>query len=220
VLKRGLRLGRGVKVLEGAVLGGEPQDLKYRAVESFAEVGDECVIREYATVHRSARAGGVTRMGKRCFLMAYGHVAHDCDIGDEAIIASYVALAGHIQVGARAFISGGVVVHQFTRIGELAMVGGGSKINLDVPPFFTVDGVPGRAVGLNVVGLRRAGFGDEDLRALKQAYRILYRSKLRREEALREIERLQNDAAQRLVEFIRASERGICADRRSSRRVC
>jgi UDP-N-acetylglucosamine acyltransferase len=89
-----------------------------------------------------------------------------------------------------------------------------------VPPFFTVDGVPGRAVGLNVVGLRRAGFGDEDLRALKQAYRILYRSKLRREEALREIERLQNDAAQRLVEFIRASERGICADRRSSRRVC
>ncbi|MGH9461379.1 MAG: acyl-ACP--UDP-N-acetylglucosamine O-acyltransferase [Vicinamibacteria bacterium] len=219
VLKRGLRLGRGVKVFEGAVLGGEPQDLKYRPVESFAEVGDASVIREYATVHRSARAGGVTRIGQRCFLMAYGHVAHDCDIGDEAIIASYVALAGHIRVGAKAFISGGVVVHQFTRIGELAMVGGGSKINLDVPPFFTVDGVPGRAVGLNVVGLRRAGIGDEDLRALKKAYRILYRSKLRREEALRSIELLQNDAAQRLVEFIRASERGICADRRNSRRL-
>jgi UDP-N-acetylglucosamine acyltransferase len=98
------------------------------------------------------------------------------------------------------------------------MVGGGSKINLDVPPFFTVDGVPGRAVGLNVVGLRRAGFGDEDLRALKQAYRILYRSKLRREEALRGIELLQNDAVRHLVEFIRGSERGICADRRTSRR--
>ena len=108
--------------------------------------------------------------------MAYGHVAHDCEIGDEAVIASYVALAGHIRVGAKAFISGGVVVHQFTQIGELAMVGGGSKINLDVPPFFTVDGVPGRAVGLNVVGLCRAGFGSEDIRALKEAYRILYRS--------------------------------------------
>jgi UDP-N-acetylglucosamine acyltransferase len=207
-----------VKVFEGAVLGGEPQDLKYRPVESFAEVGDESVIREYATVHRSARAGGVTRMGQRCFLMAYGHVAHDCDIGDEAIIASYVALAGHIRVGAKAFISGGVVVHQFTRIGELAMVGGGSKINLDVPPFFTVDGVPGRAVGLNVVGLRRAGVGEDDLRALKSAYRILYRSKLQREEALRQMDALQNATVRRLAAFIRSSERGICGDRRGGRR--
>ena len=217
VLKRGLRLGRSVRVFEGAVLGGEPQDLKYRPVESYAEVGDESVIREYATVHRSASAGGATRVGKRCFLMAYGHVAHDCEIGDEAIIASYVALAGHIRVGAKAFISGGVVVHQFTRIGELAMVGGGSKINLDVPPFFTVDGMPGRAVGLNVVGLRSAGFDAEDIRFLKKAYRILYRSRLPREEAMRQLGALPSAPVKRLVEFIRSSERGICADRRSCR---
>ena len=97
VLKRGLRLGKDVRIFEGAVLGGEPQDLKYRPVESFAEVGDQTVIREYATVHRSGQEGGVTRLGRNCFLMAYGHVAHDCDIGDGAIVASYVALAGHIQ---------------------------------------------------------------------------------------------------------------------------
>jgi len=214
ILKQGLRLGRAVKVFEGAVLGGEPQDLKYRPVESYVEIGDESVIREYATVHRSGQAGGVTRIGKRCFLMAYGHVAHDCEIGDEAIIASYVALAGHIRVGAKVFLSGGVVVHQFTQIGELAMVGGGSKINLDVPPFLTVDGVPGRAVGLNVVGLRRAGLGDEDLRVLKKAYRILYRSKLPREEALDQMEALPSPLARRLADFVRSSKRGICAGRR------
>ena len=217
VLKRGLRLGKGVRVFEGAVLGGEPQDLKYRPVESFAEVGDEAVIREFATVHRSGQEGGVTRLGRNCLLMAYGHVAHDCDIGDGAIIGSYVALAGHIHVGARAFISGGVVVHQFSRIGELAMVGGGTKINLDVPPFFTVDGVPGRAVGLNLVGLKRAGFSSDDIRALKDAYRLLYRSNLQREEALRRIQGLDAEPSKRLAEFIRASRRGICGDRRKRR---
>ena len=217
VLKRGLRLGKDVRIFEGAVLGGEPQDLKYRPVESFAEVGDQTVIREYATVHRSGQEGGVTRLGRNCFLMAYGHVAHDCDIGDGAIVASYVALAGHIHVGAKAFISGCVVVHQFSRIGELAMVGGGSKINLDVPPFLTVDGVPGRAVGLNLIGLRRAGFSSDDVRVLKEAYRLLYRRNLPREEALRRIQGLGAEPSNRLAEFIRASKRGICGDRRRSR---
>jgi UDP-N-acetylglucosamine acyltransferase len=217
VLKRGLRLGQDVRIFEGAVLGGEPQDFKYQPVESFAEVGDQTVIREYATVHRSGQEGGVTRVGRNCFLMAYGHVAHDCDIGDGAIVASYVALAGHIHVGAKAFISGGAVVHQFSRIGELAMVGGGSKINLDVPPFFTVDGVPGRAVGLNSVGLQRAGFSPDDIGVLKEAYRFLYRSKLQREEALRRIQSLGTEPSNRLAEFIRTSKRGICGERRKRR---
>jgi UDP-N-acetylglucosamine acyltransferase len=149
--------------------------------------------------------------------MAYGHVAHDCEIGDQAVVASYVALAGHIRVGSRAFISGGVVIHQFSQIGEVAMIGGGSKINLDVPPFFTVDGVPGRAVGLNLVGLRRAGFTEDDIRSLKEAYRILYRSRLALERALERIESIGTPPTRRLVEFIRSSERGICRDRRSAR---
>ncbi|MGH9322200.1 MAG: acyl-ACP--UDP-N-acetylglucosamine O-acyltransferase, partial [Vicinamibacteria bacterium] len=111
ILKNGLRLGSRVRVHEGAVLGGDPQDLKYDGAPSYAVVGDDSVIREFATIHRSARPEGTTRVGRGCFLMGYGHVAHDCDIGDEAIIASYAALAGHIQIGRRAFVSGGVVIH-------------------------------------------------------------------------------------------------------------
>ncbi|HEY7698712.1 MAG TPA: acyl-ACP--UDP-N-acetylglucosamine O-acyltransferase [Vicinamibacteria bacterium] len=213
VLKSGLSLGRRVRVYEGAVLGGDPQDLKYDGAPSYALVGDDCVIREFATIHRSARPEGATRVGRGSFLMGYGHVAHDCEIGEEVIIASYAALAGHIHIGRRAFVSGGVVIHQFSRIGELSMVGGGSKVNLDVPPFFTVDGVPARAVGLNLVGLKRAGVSEEDVRVLKRAYRLLYRSKLPARDAVREIEALSNDFARRLAEFVRASERGICRDR-------
>ena len=154
-------------------------------------------------------------MGRNCLLMAYGHVAHDCEIGDHAIIASYAALAGHIQIEPRAFISGGVVIHQFTHIGELSMIGGGSKINLDVPPYFTVDGVPGRAIGLNTVGLKRAGLGEDEIRALKTAFRILYRSKLPLRDALERIESLDTPQIHHLVEFIRSSERGICRHRPS-----
>jgi UDP-N-acetylglucosamine acyltransferase len=213
VLKRGLKLGHRVRVHEGAVLGGPPQDLKYDGADSYAEVGDDCVIREFATIHRSATPEGTTRVGVRCYLMGYGHVAHDCEVGDEVIIASYAALAGHIRIGRRAFVSGGVVVHQFSRIGELAMIGGGSKVNLDVPPFLTVDGVPARAVGLNLVGLKRGGVGEDDVRALKHAYRLLYRSKLSLQSAIREIEALGNDFASRLAAFVTESERGICRSR-------
>jgi UDP-N-acetylglucosamine acyltransferase len=213
VLKSGLSLGRRVRVHEGAVLGGDPQDLKYQGAPSYAVVGDDCVVREFATIHRSARPEGTTRVGPGSFLMGYGHVAHDCEIGEEVVIASYAALAGHIHVGRRAFVSGGVVIHQFSRIGELSMIGGGSKVNLDVPPFFTVDGVPARAVGLNLVGLKRAGVGEPDVQVLKRAYRLLYRSKLAVRDALPEIEALANDFAQRLADFVRASERGVCRER-------
>ncbi len=213
ILKTGLRLGRRVRVHEGAVLGGDPQDLKYDGAPSYAVVEDDSVIREFATIHRSARPEGTTRVGRGAFLMGYGHVAHDCDIGEEAIIASYAALAGHIHIGRRAFVSGGVVIHQFSRIGELSMIGGGSKVNLDVPPFFTVDGVPARAVGLNVVGLKRAGVSENDQRVLKQAYRLLYRSKLPRRDALEEIDALSNEYTRRLADFVRESERGVCHDR-------
>lgn len=213
VLKNGLRLGRRVQVYEGAVLGGDPQDLKYQGGRSYAVVEDDCIIREFSTIHKSTRPEGVTRVGRGSFLMGYGHVAHDCDIGEEVIVASYAALAGHIHIGRRAFVSGGSVIHQFSRIGELSMIGGGSKVNLDVPPFFTVDGVPARAVGLNLVGLKRAGVAEPDVRVLKRAYRLLYRSKLRAEEAVREIEGLSNDYARMLAEFVRGSERGICRDR-------
>lgn len=213
VLKSGLRLGSRVTVHEGAVLGGPPQDMKFQNVRSFAVVDNDSVIREFATIHRSIHEDGTTRVGRGCFVMGYGHIAHDCDIGDGAIIASYAAIAGHIHVGRKAFISGGVAIHQFSKIGELALVGGGSKVNLDVPPFMTVDGVPARAVGLNSTGLRRAGVPDEDVRALKLAYRMLYREKRSLSEALDLLEGLENDLVTTLVTFIRGSERGVCRAR-------
>ena len=213
VLKAGLRLGERVMVHEGAVLGGAPQDVKFDDVRSFAVVEDESVIREFTTIHRSVHENGTTRVGRGCYVMAYGHVAHDCHIDDGAVIASYAALAGHIHVGKNAFISGGVAVHQFSKIGELAMVGGGSKVNLDVPPYMTVDGVPARLVGLNSVGLRRGGVPDEDIRALKLAYRMLYREKRSLTEALELLDGLANDRVGDLVAFIRGSERGVCRAR-------
>lgn len=213
VLKSGLRLGSRVMVHEGAVLGGPPQDFKFEDVPSFAVVEDDTVIREFSTIHRSVHVNGTTRVGQGCFVMGYGHIAHDCDIDDGAVIASYAALAGHIHVGRNAFISGGVAIHQFSKIGELAMVGGGSKVNLDVPPYMTVDGVPARAVGLNAVGLRRGGVPDEDVRALKLAYRMLYREKRSLSEALDLLDGLHNERVGGLVRFIRGSERGVCRAR-------
>jgi UDP-N-acetylglucosamine acyltransferase len=216
VLKTGLRLGSRVRVHEGAVLGGTPQDLKYQGAESYVEVGDDSVIREHATIHRSARPGGSTRIGRGAFLMSGSHVAHDCELGDEVILANFSALAGHVRIERRAFISGGVVIHQFSRIGELAMIGGGSKVTLDVPPYFTADGSPARAVGVNVVGLKRAGVDAGEVAALKQAYRLLYRSKLPRQQALASIEALSKGYAQKLADFVRKTERGICPARTES----
>jgi UDP-N-acetylglucosamine acyltransferase len=213
VLKRGVSLAAGVHVHEGAVLGGDPQDTKFQGGPSGVAIGEGTVVRELATVHRSTQPGGVTRIGASCHLMANSHVAHDCDIGDGAVIASYSALAGHIQVGAGAFVSGGVVIHQFSRIGELAMIGGGSKVNLDVPPFFTVDGVPAGAVSVNVVGLRRASIEPAEIRALKGAYKVLYRSRLPLETALSELEKSSSPLVHRLVAFIRDSKRGVCRPR-------
>jgi UDP-N-acetylglucosamine acyltransferase len=213
VLKTGLRLGRRVQVHEGAVLGGTPQDLKYQGAPGYAEVGDDAVIREHATIHRSSRPEGATRVGRGSFLMSGSHVAHDCELGEEVILANLSALAGHVRIGRRAFISGGVVIHQFSRIGELAMIGGGSKVTLDVPPYLTADGSPARAAGLNVVGLTRAGVGAPEIAALKQAYRLLYRSKLPRQQALAGIDALSNEYANRLADFVRKTERGICPAR-------
>ena len=213
VLKSGLRVGCRVKIHEGAVLGGPPQDLKFDGGPSYARVGDDCVIREFSTIHRSAHENGITHVGARCFLMGYGHIAHDCRIADDVIIASYVALAGHIEVGEGAFISGGAAIHQFSRIGSLAMIGGGSKVNLDVPPFVTADGVPARAVGLNTVGLRRKGIPAEEMRALKRAYRTLYREKRPLAEALDQVDAMTSEYAREFSAFIRASERGVCRTR-------
>jgi UDP-N-acetylglucosamine acyltransferase len=208
VVKRYTVLGEDNGVHEGAVLGGEPQDVSFRGGPSALVIGDRNRIREGVTVHR-AGASGETRIGSDCYLMAYAHVAHDDRLGDGVILANNVALAGHVQVADRAFLSGGVVVHQFCRIGRLAMVGGNSKIVQDCLPFVITDGVPGRARGLNVVGLRRAGFTASQLRALKHAYRTLLRSALPLETALARLDGMADPLADELAAFVRASKRGF-----------
>ncbi|MEW6125866.1 MAG: acyl-ACP--UDP-N-acetylglucosamine O-acyltransferase [Acidobacteriota bacterium] len=210
VIKRFTQLGTGNVIYEGAILGGEPQDLRFTDCESFLKVGDCNRIREGVTMHRASKAGAATVVGSDCFIMAYAHVAHDCQLGSRVIIANNVALAGHITIEDQVFISGGVVIHQFSRIGRLAMLGGNSKIVQDCLPFVITDGVPGRASGLNVVGLRRAGFAASDLHELKRAYRTLLRAGLSLEDALAELAAQDHPLVRHLADFARAAQRGFC----------
>ena len=215
VVKRHTRLGARNVVHEGAVLGGEPQDVGFEDVPTALAIGDANRIREGVTIHRASSPGGATVVGSECFLMAGAHVAHDCRLGDGVLLANNVALAGHVTIGDRAFLSGGVVVHQFCRIGRLAMIGGNSKVVQDCLPFVITDGVPARARGLNIVGLRRAGMGAADLRALKEAYRLLLRAALPLEETLGRMAGLQHPLAQEMAAFVRASKRGVTRAKRS-----
>ncbi len=209
VVKAGTSLGRENRVHEGAILGGEPQDLSFAGGDTRLVIGDRNVFREGVTVHRSTKPGSATIIGCDCFLLAYGHVAHDNRIGDRAILANNVLLAGHVEIGERAFLSGGVGVHQFCRVGRLAMIGGNSKLVQDCLPFVIADGHPARARGLNVVGLRRAGLDAAQLRTLKEAYRLLLRSGLAQDEALARMAALCNPLVDEMTAFVRASKRGI-----------
>lgn len=209
VVKRFSSLGALNRVHEGAVIGGEPQDLSFTGVESRVVIGDRNAIREGVTIHRSTKQGGATVVGSDCFLMAYSHVAHDDRIGDRVVIANNTALAGHVEIADHAFLSGGVVVHQFCRIGRLAMVAGNAKVVQDCLPFVISDGHPARAVGLNVVGLRRAGLGAAELRRLKEAYRLLLHSGLGLEAALERLAQIRDPLVDEMVGFVRASKRGF-----------
>ena len=209
VVKRFTRIGARNRIYEHAVVGGEPQDLKFRGERSYLEIGDDNVIREFCTLHRASGEDQTTRLGSRNFLMIGTHVAHNCVIGDDNIFANEVALAGHIVVENHVFLSNNVGAHQFVRFGRHAMVGGKSKIVQDVLPFFTTDGNPPRVRGLNSIGLRRSGFSDGARRALKDAYRILLRSSIPMEEALKQLEQFDDMNVAHLLGFIRESKRGF-----------
>jgi len=209
VVKRFTTLGRDNAVHEGAVLGGEPQDLGFEGMDTALVIGDGNRIREGVTLHRSTRPDAPTTIGSECFLMGAVHVGHDCRLGDGVIMANTAALAGHVVVGDRAFLSSGVGVHQFCRIGRLAMIGGHSKVVQDCLPFVITDGSPARARGLNVVGLRRAGYTAAQVRALKEAYRLLLRSSLPLAAALERMAALQDPLVDEMAAFVRGSKRGF-----------
>jgi UDP-N-acetylglucosamine acyltransferase len=214
VLEGRVEIGARCHIGHGALVGGRPQDLKYRdGVPVGVQIGEETAIREYVTIHRATREGRDTQIGRSCLVMAASHIAHDCAIGDHVIIINYAGLTGHVAVDAYATIGGMVGIHPYTRIGTHAYVGGLSKVVQDIPPFVMADGNPATARAVNVVGMRRGGIDAAGRRQAKAAFRLLYRSGLGPASAVARIKAELGDdpLVARLVAFIEASKRGIVA---------
>ena len=206
------KIGAGNKFHAGCVIGDAPQDLKYTDAPTCVRIGDNNVFREHVTVHRSTKPEDATVVGSNNFLMANAHVAHNCVIGNHVIIANGALLGGHAVVQDRAFISGNCLVHQFTRVGTLAIMQGGAGIGLDLPPFTIACNV-NTICGLNVIGLRRAGFAAEQRLELKQLYKFLFRSGKNLREAMNEAKgKFTSPAAATMLDFIAGAKRGVCSD--------
>lgn len=204
-------IGRACKIHTGVVLGDEPQDLAYKGANTFVKIGENNILREYVTVHRGTDEGTTTTIGDNNYLMAFAHVAHNCNIANNVIICNNAMLAGHVTVEERAFISACCLIHQFVRIGRLSLMAGGVRINRDLPPFMTAS-EDNAVTSYNIVGLRRSGLAPKARAEIKEAFRIIYRSGHNLTNALQQIE--ANDPGQdvkHLLEFIRSSKRGICA---------
>jgi UDP-N-acetylglucosamine acyltransferase len=212
-VKRWTTLGRRNQVSAGTVLGTDPLDKHFTGERSYLRIGDGNIIREHYTVSRGTAPESETAIGDENYIMTSGHIAHNCRVGNRTVIASCALVAGHVEIEDDAFISGGVVIHQYSRIGRLAMIAGNTRVNSDVPPYFLYAGYNVEAKGLNLVGLKRAGFSAAEIHALKAAYRILYRSRLKLDVALERIEaEVPGEPARRLVNFIRSSKRGVCRE--------
>ncbi|MEW6333065.1 MAG: acyl-ACP--UDP-N-acetylglucosamine O-acyltransferase [Thermodesulfobacteriota bacterium] len=206
-------IGEGCRISQFASIGSPPQDLKYRGEDTRVVIGNHNTIREYVTIHRAtASDSGVTRIGNHNLLMAYCHVAHNCTLGDHIIMANAANLGGHVHVEDFAIISGLSGIHQFTRIGAHCIIGGASAVTKDIPPYVMAAGNYARLFGLNLIGLKRRGFSDEAIQALKTAYRIVFRSSLLLSAAIDKIEKEVADLPEirTFLDFIRKSERGIC----------
>jgi UDP-N-acetylglucosamine acyltransferase len=212
-IKRWTSLGDRNEISAGTVLGTDPLDKNFSGARSYLRIGNGNKIREHYTISRGTAPESVTEIGDGNYIMTSGHIAHNCKLGSNIVVASCALLAGYVEVEDQAFISGGVVVHQFSKIGRLAMIGGNTRVNSDVPPFFMYAGFNVEAKGLNVVGLKRAGYKASDVSTLKKAYQLLYRSGLKLEEALARIEsEIATPETLHLVAFVRRSERGICRE--------
>jgi UDP-N-acetylglucosamine acyltransferase len=208
VIKRYTRIGRSTRIFEHAVIGGEPQDFKFKACESYVVIGDGNQVREGVTIHRGSTPEAATRIGDRCFLMANCHVAHDCVLANDVVIANGTLMGGFVSIEDRAFVSGAVTLHQFCRVGRLAMVAASARVNQDCLPFVVTDGVPARARGLNLVGLKRAGLDAAEITELKRAYHVL-RGATQLETALGQLEASSSSCVAELLRFIRDSKRGF-----------
>ncbi len=212
VVEGNTTMGAGNRIFHHAVVGAPPQDLKYRGEDTRLEMGDGNMVREFASIHTgTVGGGGVTRLGNQCLVMASAHVAHDCLLGNRVIVATFCALAGHVEAEDGVIFGGVSAVQQFTRVGRLAYVGGVTGLVMDVAPYLMAAGARAEVVGINLVGLQRAGFTDEQIGRVKSAYKIVFRSKLALKEALAQVraELGGNPEIDHWVGFIEKSERGI-----------
>ncbi|NQS96985.1 MAG: acyl-ACP--UDP-N-acetylglucosamine O-acyltransferase [candidate division Zixibacteria bacterium] len=210
LIASGTRLAAGIKVFHSAVIGTIPQDLKFAGEYSTAEIGENTVIREFCTVNRGTADTGKTTVGENCLLMAYSHIAHDCRLGDQVIIANAVNMAGHVTIQDFVIIGGMTAIHQFVNIGLHCMIGGMFRITKDIPPYCIAGGWPVKYENVNSIGLQRRGFSTETRNAIKDAYRLIYHSGILRKEALIQLEGGEMiPEVKNIVEFYRKSQRGV-----------
>lgn len=207
----GARIGKNVRVFPNAVISAIPQDLKFKGEETTAVVGDNTTVRECATINRGTASKGTTIVGSNCLLMAYSHIAHDCKLGNNIIIGNASQIAGEVVIDDWAILSGSVLVHQFSHIGGHVIIQGGSRVGKDVPPYVTAGRDPLTYVGLNLVGLRRRGYTNDQIREIQDIYRYVYQSGLNTTQALEKIVTDVADSVEKsaIVEFIKSSQRGI-----------
>lgn len=208
---RGTRIGENCKIYPGAVIGGLPQDLKYEGEYTLVEIGNNTTIRECVTINRATKYAWKTTVGDNCLLMAYVHVAHDCQLGNNVILANNVNLAGHVEIDDFAILEGMVAVQQFTKIGAHSFVAGASLVRKSVPPFVKAAREPLSYVGINSIGLKRRGYSDAQIRNIQDIYRILFVKGMNMTKALQEVESTLDITPQReqILEFIRQADRGI-----------
>jgi UDP-N-acetylglucosamine acyltransferase len=213
VIREGTYIGKQCQISQFASIGEAPQFVGYKGEKTFLQIGDHNIIREFVTLHRGTiKGGGKTVIGNENFLMAYSHVAHDCQIGNQVVMANGATLAGHILIEDFAIIGGLSAIHQFCRVGTYAIVGGLTGVLLDIPPYTKAQGDIAKLFGLNTIGLKRANFSEETLKALKKAYRIIFRSSLTLEKAMKRVvedEISQTPEVQHFLQFIQCSKRGI-----------
>lgn len=207
----GARIGKNCQIFPGVTVAAVPQDLKFKGEYTTAEIGDNTTLRECVTVHRGTAAKGRTVVGSNCLIMAYSHVAHDCILGNNLIISNATQLAGEVVIDDNAVIGGGSLVHQFTHIGSYVMIQGGTPVNKDIPPYVMAARTPVSFVGLNIVGLRRRGFTNEQIAQIQEIYRCIFNSDMNMSDALNYIEATIQPSPERdyIVDFIRNSSRGI-----------
>ena len=207
----GARIGENVKIFQGASVSNLPQDLKFSDEKTYFEIGDNTQIREFVTLHRATIDGNSSKVGENCLIMAYSHVAHDCVLGNNVILANSVQIGGHVKMGDYAIIGGGTPIHQFSHIGEHSMVGGGLVITCDIPPYVLAGRAPLRYAGLNAIGLKRRGFTAEDLAVIKKTYDLLYNSGLNFSQAKEKIkEEISNEKlAMNIYNFLENTKRTV-----------